>query len=408
MPTVNASDRLALATCVWGLGFRSTNPCHISLGEPVSTQPTGPAASAPAPDEQDAAQFTKPFRQLAAVVLVSVDALLLVAALAGIFLALVASDEGFATLAGADFSKSVNVATIAFPIVAVLIATHLRPAVAMSKTIVLLAVVEYIAAAVLGVLSMIAGFVAAMSDDRMIDDTWGWMSTALSSSGQGTITGRAVIVLLERFGWLAVLGTALYVMIKLYRGQFGTAPAVAAYGYPQSGYGQQYAQYQQQAAYGQQQAAYAQQQQAAQQAAYGQQQQAAAQAAYGQQQAAAQAAYGQQQQAGQPVAQQQGYGYPAGGYSGGATQYPGYPAQPGTPEPAATPDPATSPYASYVGPTSAPSVSAPPASPVSAPGSGAYSQGSTEDEDDDRAQRTQVIPPGSPAEPQQHWSPPQQ
>ncbi|MBT8225957.1 MAG: hypothetical protein HKP61_04195 [Dactylosporangium sp.] len=329
----------------------------------MSTQPTEPVASAPAPEEKDAAQFTKPLRQLAAMALISIEALLLVLALADIFIVLITSDDRLLAATGADFARCVNLATITLPLIAVLIATHVRPMIPHAKTITGIAIIEYLVVAVLGLLTMIMGFVGQVSDFDLISST---------------SKGRVIIELFERMGLLAGLAVALLLTFRVYQGMFAVPRPV---GYPQGSYGQQ--QYGQQH-YGQPQAQYGQQQ-------YGQQQYGQQAAQYGQPQAQAQ--YGQPQY-GQPQAQPQ-YGQQAQTQAHpGTPQYPGYGGQqPGQyPQPEAS----SSPFTAYVGPTSGGPTSVPPA--TQSPG-----------QEDEQSERTQVIPPGSPqGDSPQRWVPPQQ
>jgi hypothetical protein len=312
-------------------------------GKPVSTQPADPAASASGTQDSDAAQFTKPHRQLAAFVLLAVNAVYLLLAFGDIFVVTDAWVDGFTTRASNQFGAFAGFTAVVLPLLAALLATHVRPVVRNARPIVVFAIVEYLASAVFGVISMLSGLIRNLSDDEY-----------------HTLTTRGgVEEFVARSGALALLLVAAMIVMRVYQGMY--AVASPSLGYGQGGYGQQ-------VGYSQaQQAAYAQQQQAyAQQAAYAQQQQAYAQAqqqAYAQQQAAAAgAAAGTQQAGGQGgygYAGQQGSSYPAAG-----GQYPGYAM------PAAQPQPeASSPFASYAAPASAPPApaSAPPgsASPVS-------------------------------------------
>jgi hypothetical protein len=358
----------------------------------VSTQPTEPAASAPATDDKDAAKLIQPYRQLAALVLVAVGALFLLLALVDVVIAFTVPERitsfgvGVSSLTGADFSRFVSLATIVLPLSAVLIAVYGGPRIPQAKTVTIAAIIEYLVAALFGLIVMIAAFVGAVSDGSYFDGTWGQIASR--AFDDGPITGRAVVEMVARLGWLAVLGVALFVVMRLYSGLYAV-PKPAAYGYPQGVYGQP--------AYGQPgQPGYGQQ-------AYGQPGQPAyGQPAFGQQGQPAQAGYGQPaygqpgqpagygQQPGQPaqpgypqqgVGSQPGAGQPAG-YPAG--QYPGYPAAPTTQfnpaaagqnaqvsgVPAQTTGPQesmSSPFASYGGPAAPTSG---PAAPVEAPTSG--------------------------------------
>src|SRR5688572_15535667 len=124
------------------------------IGGSVTTQPTGPAAPAP----PSAAEQTKPFRQVIAFVLLGGTAVLLLVAFARLLLQFDDFSGTFTERAyfrASDFLDLIVIAAIA---VAVLIATHVRPAVAMARilTIVALAAVGF--AAFFGLISMFAGF----------------------------------------------------------------------------------------------------------------------------------------------------------------------------------------------------------------------------------------------------------
>ncbi|MBN1172691.1 MAG: hypothetical protein JXA67_11005, partial [Micromonosporaceae bacterium] len=299
----------------------------------MSTQPTEPAASASATEEKDAIQFTKPLRQLAALALVSIEALFLVVALIDIFIILITTDDHIATAVGSDFSRCVDLLRIALPLIAVLIATHIRPMTANAKVVTLIALIEYCAAAVLGILLMITGLVGQFGDYELYPSTG---------------KGRIIIEVFERLGWLAFLGIALLVVFRVYQGMFMVPKPV---GYPQGVYGQpgqygqqpgvygQQGQYGQPGQYGQQPGVYGQPGQYGQQpGVYGQPGQYSQQGQPGQYsqqgQQSQQSQYGQQGQYGQ-YGQQGQHGQtatPAGGYQAqGYPAAPQYPSQPATP-----------------------------------------------------------------------------
>ena len=68
----------------------------------MSTQPADPTASAASTEDKAPSQFTKPYRLLAAFVLLGANALFLLVAL----IDLVASDSSFTANAGAQFVRS--------------------------------------------------------------------------------------------------------------------------------------------------------------------------------------------------------------------------------------------------------------------------------------------------------------
>lgn len=320
----------------------------------MSTQPADPGASASGTQDSDAAQFTKPHRQAAAFVLLAANAVYLLLAFGDIFFVADAWVDGFTTRASGQFGAFVGFTAVLVPLLAVLLATHVRPVVSSARTIVVFAIVEYLASAVFGVIATLSGLIKNLSDDDY----------------HAATMRETVEEFLARSALLALLLVAAMTVMRVYQGMYAVTSPSYGYG-QQSGYPQQYAQagYAQQAYSAQQAAGYPQgyAQQAAgypqgQQAGYAQQAQAYAQQA--------QAGAGQSAAAGtQQAAGQGGYGYPAqqgGTYQAAPAQYPGYGVPQSQPE-------ASSPFASYAAPASAPPApaSAPPG-PASAPPASAY------------------------------------
>jgi hypothetical protein len=371
----------------------------------VTTQPETPPS-----EEKSAGQFTKPLREPAALVLLGVTAVLIFAALLNLIP--VGSGPDFVDLAARSFDSFVNVATVGFPLLAVLLVTHIEPRTPRAKLITVVALVELAVAAVFGFLF---GTVILLYRDVIQGDGPGFKSTFVS--------------LLIALAFLVVLAVAAFAVYKVWRGLFyvprpaAPAPQAGVYGQP-AGYGQPgYPQQGYPQAYGQPQQGYPQgygQPQAYPQQGYPQQ---GYPQGYGQQPGYAEpTVYGQPTQAvpGQPVS-----GQPAGQPVSGGGQ-PTYPAaygqqqpaygqpQPGYGQPPYPTQPATAPYGQPVStPPAAPTASmpTPPAPPVddrtqvAGPGSG-Y-PGAPEQEPGERGepttegQRTQYIrpqsgPPGQP------------
>jgi hypothetical protein len=265
-------------------------------GAAQAGQPAAPAAQQPA-EQKDAVPFTAPFREIGALVLVGAAAVFLFLT----FLDLVLPPyDGFEAHAGAEFGSFVGLVTILFPLGAVLLATHVKPALPRARLITLLAVIEYGIAALFGLITLFSGFL-----------------DQLSNTGSGALR-VAFINLLSNLVWLGLLGFAGFLVLRVWQGVY-TVPRPVAPQYPQG---------------------------------YGYQQQQYGQPGYPQ-------SYGYQQQAQQP--QQYGQpGYPAQtGYQAPAG-YPtqaGYPAAPGSIPPSSAPPasaPPGSPYPSYAAPSSAP------------------------------------------------------
>jgi hypothetical protein len=282
----------------------------------VSTQPE-PAGTTGDRTEKQASDFTHPLRETAALVLLGATALLL---LVGVIQLLIPSDlrGSFLDRASGSFGSFINLDRIGFPLLAVLLATHLRPVVGRARLITLVALIEYAVSAFFGIIfGLLLGFANTAGDSARI----------------------AFEQLLERVAYAGVFAVAAYAVFRIWRGLYqvpkpSNPPGVygqpTAYGQPGAGYGQP-------TTYGQPgQPAYG-------QAPYGQ----PGQPAYGQ---PAAPGYGDQTQAypqgyGQPGYGQQGYppSYGQQGYPGGYGQ-PAYPGQPQSGPPSSPP----------AGPSSAP------------------------------------------------------
>ncbi|SDY72287.1 hypothetical protein SAMN05444365_103253 [Micromonospora pattaloongensis] len=187
----------------------------------MTTQPgAAPTDGAPA------SEITKPLRELAALVLLGANAVFMFVALLRLLFSDTEFTAPFTLRAAGSFDGFVSLTTIALPIVAVLLATHVRPAVRRAKLITLIALVEYAVAAFFGVLfGVLIGLVALM--ERSV-----WLG---------------FLTLLVRLAWLAVLGVAAYAVFKLWRTLYYVPkpkPQPGVYGQPhpygQPGYPQQY------------------------------------------------------------------------------------------------------------------------------------------------------------------------
>jgi hypothetical protein len=141
-----------------------------------------------------ARQYTDPLREIAALLLLGVTAVLLVVAL----MRLMPSElygETFASRALYGFAGFVGLPTIAFPLLAVLLANHLRPAVARAKLITIVALAENAVVAACGVFGTLVGV------------------PELATHGLRFV----VEVVLERLAWIAVLGLATFVVYQVWR-----------------------------------------------------------------------------------------------------------------------------------------------------------------------------------------------
>jgi hypothetical protein len=205
----------------------------------VTTQ----AAAEEKKKDATASQYTKPYRLIGALVLLAINALILLVAAAN----LIPTGQGSNQLTEAmytEFGYAISAITIAVPLVAVLLASHLAPVLRQAKTFALIAVIEYGVTIVLGLVSMIGGLLWELNEVKT--DQYSYLTTP-----------SVIIGLFGQVGQIALVGLAgffaLMVLLGLSREAAANRPAAAAAGYPQ-GYGQQaYGQQQQYPGYGQQQ-----------------------------------------------------------------------------------------------------------------------------------------------------------
>ncbi|SBT52138.1 hypothetical protein [Micromonospora auratinigra] len=180
------------------------------------TSPAEPASG----DATQASQVTKPLRELAALVLLGANAVLL---FVGLLRLLVPTDDysTFSGRAGSTFFVFVGVESAVLPLLAVLLATHVRPALPRAKTITQIALGEYALAALFGALTFLIWVVGRLADGEVLD---------------------AFLGLLTRVAWLAIFGTAALVVVKVWRALFFVPkpkPQPGVYGQPPQGWPQQ-------------------------------------------------------------------------------------------------------------------------------------------------------------------------
>ena len=170
------------------------------------------------PGERAPRQFTEPLRELVALVLVGATAVFLLVAL----IRLVPYEvDSFTERAQTGFYNFVNLATIAFPILAVLLVTHIGTPTGRAKLITMVALAEYAAAALFGVLF---GFFVGLIRAAELSFRFAFEE------------------FLTKIAWLAVLGVVAYVVYQLWRGLYQPAkpkPVYEPYGGTQYGQPQQ-------------------------------------------------------------------------------------------------------------------------------------------------------------------------
>ncbi|KKK06711.1 CvpA family protein [Micromonospora sp. HK10] len=180
------------------------------------TSPAEPASS----DATQASQVTKPLRELAALVLLGANAVLLFVSLLRLLLPL----DGYGTFtdrAGSTHYGFVGVEAVVLPLLAVLLATHVRPTLARAKLITQVALAEYAFAALFGVLTFLVWLVGRLADAAVLD---------------------AFLGMLSRLAGLAILGIAAFVVFRIWRTLYFVPrpkPQPGMYGQPQPGWPQQ-------------------------------------------------------------------------------------------------------------------------------------------------------------------------
>ncbi|PWR16837.1 hypothetical protein DKT69_03475 [Micromonospora sicca] len=179
------------------------------------TSPAEPAST----DAPQASQLTKPLRELAALVLLGANAVLLVV---GLFRLLVPMDDysTFSGRAGSTFFVFVGVESTVLPVLAVLLATHVRPVLPKAKLITQVALGEYALGALFGALTFLIWLVGRLAEAEVLD---------------------ALLGLLTRAAWLAIFAVAGYVVFKVWRTLYYTPrpkPQPGVYGQPQPGWPQ--------------------------------------------------------------------------------------------------------------------------------------------------------------------------
>jgi hypothetical protein len=180
------------------------------------SSPTEPASS----DAPQARQLTSPLREPAALVLLGANAVLLFVGLIRL-LAPVDDYSTFSGRAGATFFTFVGVESTVLPLLAVLLATHLKPVLPRAKLITQVAVGEYAFGALFGVLTFLIWLVARLAEAAVLD---------------------ALLGLLTRLAWLALFAVAGWVVVTIWRALYFTPRPKAqpgVYGQPQPGWSPQ-------------------------------------------------------------------------------------------------------------------------------------------------------------------------
>ncbi|MGC9666801.1 hypothetical protein ACNTMW_09620 [Planosporangium sp. 12N6] len=197
----------------------------------MTSEPSDTPTSTPAgPVERDARQFTEPLRQPAAFALLTVNGLILLFAVGDLFVIFEDWASSLLERAGGSFTDFVGLVSIGFPLLAVLLATHVRPRLPQARLITVLALVEYGVSAVFGALCLLVDFLYGVTGSH----------TTIGMSA----ARRALEDLLIRAGEYTLLAIAGLAVFHLFQGLYPpvrpepAAPAFGGgYGYP-AGFGQ--------------------------------------------------------------------------------------------------------------------------------------------------------------------------
>lgn len=180
------------------------------------TSPAEPASH----DASQARQITAPLRELAALVLLGANAVLLFVG----FVRLLVPTSDYSTFsgrAGSEFFAFVGIEATVLPLLAVLLVTHLAPVSGRARQFTQVALAEYAFGALFGVLTFLIWLVGRLAEAEVLD---------------------ALLGMLTRAAWLALFGMAAFVVYRIWRTLYHVAkpkPQPGVYGQPQAGWPQQ-------------------------------------------------------------------------------------------------------------------------------------------------------------------------
>ncbi|MBY8872166.1 hypothetical protein K7640_09975 [Micromonospora sp. PLK6-60] len=171
------------------------------------TSPDEPAPTTPAP----ARALTAPLREPAALVLLAVNALFL---FVGLLRWLVPTEYGDSTgRAGGAFEHVAELPAVLLPLLAVLLVTHLAPVPPRAPLITKVALAEYAAGGVLGLLTFLVWTIGRLAEGEVLD---------------------AFLGMLTRVGWLALLAAGAFVVWRIWSNLYqAPKPQPGVYGRPQ-------------------------------------------------------------------------------------------------------------------------------------------------------------------------------
>lgn len=161
-------------------------------------------------DGAQASQISNPLRELVALAVVSANAVLLLVGF--IDLLIPSAGTTFTSRSGAAYFDFAGIEGIVLPVLAVLLATHIQPAVPRAKQITTIAVGEYAVSAFFGVIALFTWLIGRLADGAFRD----------------AFTG-----LLVRVAYVAIFAAAAFVVFRIWATLYytpGERPHQAAYG----------------------------------------------------------------------------------------------------------------------------------------------------------------------------------
>ncbi|MGK5738436.1 hypothetical protein [Micromonospora sp. URMC 103] len=179
------------------------------------TSPAEPTSA----DATQARQLTKPLRDLAALVLLGANAVLLFVALLRLLAPI--GPQDFTGRAGDAFLAFVGLQAAVLPVLAVLLATHIQPVLPRARTITQVALAEYAVSTLFGALTFLIWMVGRLAQGELVD---------------------VLLGLLSRLAWFAIFGVAAFVVYTIWRALYYVPkpkPQPGVYGSPQPGWPQQ-------------------------------------------------------------------------------------------------------------------------------------------------------------------------
>lgn len=176
----------------------------------------------PGTGDRRARQATEPLREMAALALLGGNAVFLLIAFLSLFFTFDSWAVGFGMRSEATFDDFAGLMAIGFPLLAVLLATHLGPLSPRARVITMVALIEYPASGFLGLVTFIGRFANRLDSDPFLG------GSGLRRAFEGLFAGMV---------WLGLLAFAAYAVYRVWMHVFYVPKP--RYGYPQT-YGQPY------------------------------------------------------------------------------------------------------------------------------------------------------------------------